>query len=193
MGEATSDEEPPVSGSNLRRRCGGASTLRTSADLNTDPGRVGPVLTIKSPQSRASSGCHTHLIGELLTKIGFDDVHVTKPVDDGGIDLFGTLVTGGVIGTRMAVQVKRWKHNVQAPTVQQLPGALGAHDQGVIITTSGFSAGAREEAGRPDRVPVALMNGEELVGLLVEHQILVVRRELDLLELGDDDEPVTEA
>ena len=41
---------------------------------------------------------------------------------------------------------KRWKANVQAPTVQQVRGALGAHDQGLIITTSDFSAGARAEA-----------------------------------------------
>lgn len=130
------------------------------------------------------------LMGELLTKLGFEEVEVTKPAADGGVDVFGTLVTGGVVRTRMAVQVKRWKHNVQAPTVQQLRGALGAHDQGLIITTSDFSSGAREEAARPDRIPVALMNGEELVGLLVEHQILVVRRELDLLELGDqEDQP----
>jgi restriction system protein len=57
----------------------------------------------------------------------------------------------------MAVQVKRWQHNVQAPTVQQLRGALGVHEQGLIVTTSDFSAGARAEAAKPDRTPVALM------------------------------------
>ena len=41
----------------------------------------------------------------------------------------------------MAVQVKRWKNNVQAPTVQQVRGALGAREQGLIIATSNFSSG----------------------------------------------------
>jgi restriction system protein len=125
------------------------------------------------------------LAGELLTSLGFEEVRVTKPADDGGVDVVGTLVTGGVIRQRMAVQVKKWAHNVQAPTVQQVRGSLGAHDEGLIITTSDFSAGAREEAALTDRAPVALMNGEELVALMVEHEIGVRRRPLDLLELAD--------
>lgn len=124
------------------------------------------------------------LIGELLTRIGFD-VEVTQPVADGGVDVFGTLVVGGVIRTRMAVQAKRWRRNVQAPTVQLLRGALGAHDHGLIVTTSDFSPGARAEASKPDRTPVALMNGAELVSLLVEHEIGVRRTGADLLELGE--------
>jgi restriction system protein len=123
------------------------------------------------------------LIGQLLTAIGFEEVVVTKPADDGGVDVFGVLVTGGVVRTRMAVQVKRWKGNVRAPTVQQVRGALGVHDQGLIITTGSFSAGARHEASLPDRIPVALMGGDELVGLLVEHEIGVTRSNPDLLEL----------
>jgi restriction system protein len=84
----------------------------------------------------------------------------------------------------MAVQVKRWKANVQAPTVQQVRGSLGTHDQGLIITTSDFSSAARIEAERPNAVPVALMNGEQLVRLLVEHNIGVHRTPYELIELG---------
>ena len=128
-----------------------------------------------------------HLVGQLLTAVGFVDVVVTKPADDGGVDVFGTLVSSGVVRTRMAVQVKRWKHNIQSPTVQQVRGALGVHDQGLIITTGDFSPGAREEASLPDRIPVALMNGDELLGLLVEHQIGVARANPELLELVEID------
>lgn len=67
-------------------------------------------------------------------------------------------------------------------------GSLGAHEQGLIITTSDFSAGARSEAARPDAVPVALMNGEQLVTLLIEHDIGVRRASYDLIELGEDEE-----
>jgi len=128
------------------------------------------------------------LIGRLLTVIGFENVAVTAASGDGGIDVRGTLVVGDVIRTRMAVQVKRWRRNVQAPTVQQVRGSLGAHEQGLIITTSDFSAGARSEAARPDAVPVALMQGEQLVTLLIEHDIGVRRASYDLIELGEAEE-----
>ena len=127
------------------------------------------------------------LVSRLLAEIGFEEIEVTARGGDGGIDVRGTLVVGDVIKTRMAVQAKRWKprNRVQAPVVQQVRGSLGAHEQGLIITTSDFSEGARREAARPDAVPVALMNGEQLVSLLVEHSIGVTKRAHDLLELGE--------
>jgi len=128
------------------------------------------------------------LVGELLAAIGFEEVTVTKPSGDGGIDVRGTLVVGDVIRLHMAVQVKRWKQNIHTPTVQQVRGSLGTHDQGLIITTSNFSEGAKQEAGRRDAVPVALMNGEQLVSLLVEHTLGVHRTVYNLIELGEDGE-----
>ena len=71
----------------------------------------------------------------------------------------------------MAVQAKRWRANVRAPEVQRVRGSLGAHEQGLIVTTSDFSRGAPAEATRPDAAPVALMNGEEFAALLAGHQI----------------------
>jgi restriction system protein len=129
------------------------------------------------------------LVGSLLGKLGFDQVDITRVSGDGGIDVRGVLVVGDVIRTKMAVQVKRWKHNVQAPIVQQVRGSLGAHEQGLIITTSDFSAGARSEAERADTTPVGLMDGKQLVALLVEHQIGVARTDYHLLELVALDEP----
>ena len=129
------------------------------------------------------------LISQLLTKMGFERVEVTKPSSDGGIDVRGTLVVGDVIQIKMAVQVKKWKpkNNIQAPWVQQVRGSLGAHEQGqgLIITTSDFSAGAFKEAAQPDRTPIALMNGEQLVLLLMEHDIGVHRSTPDLFEIDE--------
>lgn len=132
------------------------------------------------------------LIGQLLAAMGFDEIEVTNRSGDGGIDVRGTLVVGDVIRIRMAVQVKRWKPNIQAPTVQQVRGALGTHEQGLIITTSDFSSGARGEAERPNAVPVGLMNGEQLIALLVEHDIGVRRTTHDLIELGEPDSEESE-
>ena len=125
------------------------------------------------------------LVGQLLAAIGFEEVQVTSPSKDGGIDVRGTLVVGDVVRTRLAVQVKRWKHNVRAPVIQQVRGSLGAHEQGLVITTSDFSKGAQQEAERPDATPVGLMNGEQLVALLVEHEIGAKRTPLQLVQVGE--------
>jgi restriction system protein len=133
-----------------------------------------------------SPGDFEALIGKLLAALGFVEVSVTKTSGDGGIDVRGTMVVGDVIRTRMAVQVKRWRQNVQAPIVQQVRGSLGTHEQGLIITTSDFSIGARQEAESPYKTPVALMNGDQLVELLVENDIGVRRASYDLIELVED-------
>ena len=122
-------------------------------------------------------------VAELLIAVGFTDVIVTSRHKDGGIDIRGVLVTGDVIRTKMAVQVKRWKNNVQAPTVQQIRGSLGAHEQGLIITTSGFSKGAITEAERPDAAPIGLMDGTQLVKLMVEHGIKVEKKGFEIIDL----------
>jgi restriction system protein len=128
------------------------------------------------------------LVALLLTAMGFEDVTVTPYSGDKGIDVKATLVVGESIRTRMAVQVKKWKNNVQAPVVQQVRGSLSTHEQGLIITTSDFSKGAYEEASIVDKTPVALMNGEQLVDLLTENNIGVIRTSYDLIELTENEE-----
>lgn len=127
------------------------------------------------------------VVARLLVALGFEEVEVTSRSNDGGIDVRGVLLTGDAIRTKMAVQVKRWKENVQAPIVQQVRGSLGAHEQGLIVTTSDFSRGARDEAERPDATPVGLMDGELMVALLVEHGIGVRKNEVAILTLDDFD------
>jgi restriction system protein len=133
------------------------------------------------------------LVGRLLAELGFEGIEVTRRSGDGGIDVRGTLVVGDVIATQMAVQVKRWriKNHVQAPVVQQVRGSLGTHEQGLIITTSDFSAGAKREAERPNAVPVALMDGDKLVELLAEYQVGIRRQAHDLFEM-EEEEPESE-
>ena len=117
--------------------------------------------------------------------MGFEDVTVTNVSGDGGIDVRGVLVVGDAIRIRMAVQAKRWKSNVLAPVVQQVRGSLGAHEQGLIITTSDFSSGAKKEAQRSDAAPVALIGGEQLAGLLEEHEIGARMTSYDLYTLDE--------
>jgi restriction system protein len=80
------------------------------------------------------------------------------------------------------------KNNVHSPVFQQVRGSLGAHEQGMIITTSDFSKGAQEEAERSDAVPVALVNGDQLVELLIEHEVLVKRVAYEVINLDVEEE-----
>jgi restriction system protein len=127
------------------------------------------------------------LLGRLLGEMGFEDVEVTSYSGDSGIDIRGILVVSDVIRTKMAIQAKKWKNNVSSPTVREVRGSLGAHEQGMIITTSDFSKGAKEEAERSDAVPVALVDGKQLVDLLIEHEVLVKRVAYELINLDVDE------
>ncbi len=113
------------------------------------------------------------LISLLLAEMGFEEVDVTNLSGDRGIDVRGILVVGDAVRIKMAVQAKKWKlkNNVPAPIVQQVRGSLGAHEQGLIITTSDFSTGAIKEAAQTDKTPISLMNGEQLAMLLVKHSL----------------------
>lgn len=128
------------------------------------------------------------LIGELLRAIGFDEstVHVTRYSGDRGIDVRGELNAGGVTRIRAAVQAKKWKHNVQATTVREVRGSLTAQEQGIIITTSNFSTGARQEANAIGKSPISLVNGDQLLELLVEHEIGVTKLQHTVISLDEE-------
>lgn len=130
--------------------------------------------------------CFEQLLAELLGRMGFEDVQTTRLRRDGGIDVRGVMVVAGVVRIRMAVQAKRWANNVQAPEVQKVRGTLQADEQGMIITTSAFSPGAKKEAKRSGLTPVWLIDGEELVSLLFQHELCVALRSKDIFELKID-------
>lgn len=127
------------------------------------------------------------LIARLLDEMDFLDTEVTRYSGDGGIDVRGTWCIADGIRIKMAIQVKRWKANVQAPTVQAIRGALTGSERGMIITTSDFSKGAREEAEDQRKAStISLVNGEQLVKLLVEKGIGVSRKQVEILCLNTD-------
>lgn len=115
------------------------------------------------------------LIGDLFAALGIEEVAVTRPSRDAGIDVRGTLIVGGAIRVKLAARVRRSKGSIDAPVVQQLRGSLGAHEQGLIVTPGTFTSAAREAASHPDASPVALIDNEGLVSLLEEHEIGVER------------------
>ena len=143
-----------------------------------------------------------HLLGELLLALEFEDVEVTRYVGDRGIDLRATLAVGGITDVQTAIQAKRHTSgSVGGPVVRELRGGLGPHDRGLIITLSRFTKDARREASEPDRSPISLVDGEELIRLLVQNQIGITATSRSILELDegffteeatpDSDEPPT--
>jgi hypothetical protein len=133
-----------------------------------------------------------HLIGMLLARLGFEDVLVTKYSGDGGIDVRATLTVGGVTDVKTAVQVKRWAKNIAGRTVRELRGGLGPHERGLIITLSDFTPDARQEAAAPDKTPITLLSGDQLLSLLIENEIGVSSKSWELLELDEESLALTE-
>ena len=126
------------------------------------------------------------LVGDLLLALGFEDVVVTVKSGDGGVDVRGVLVAcGGMIRTRYAVQVKKWKPNVLAPDIQALRGSLAAEEHGLFVTTSNYSAGAYAEAVAPGKKPITLINGQQLLGVLIEYNFGVNSTTFRVLELAE--------
>ncbi len=128
------------------------------------------------------------LIGELLRAIGFreETIEITGRSGDGGVDVRGVLVASGISEIKTAVQAKRWKNNVQSKEIRELRGSLTVHEQGIIITTSDFSSGAKEESQAAGKVPISLVNGDKLIELLITYGI-GVRQENHTLQLLDKD------
>src|SRR5262249_41470231 len=109
------------------------------------------------------------LVRALLLKLRYRDVTVTKPSGDGGGGLRARLVGGGIAKIRTCVQVKR-QQSVGAPVVQNIRGSLSGHEAGVLITSGQFTSGAITEAHDPHKLPITLVNGSQLVGLLLEYK-----------------------
>ena len=128
------------------------------------------------------------LIAELLLALGFeeDKIEITPFGNDGGVDVRGILNASDITEVNAAVQAKRWKGNVHAPVVQALRGSLVVHEQGIIITTSKFSKGAIAEAQAPGKARISLVDGENLLNLLIEHGIGVTAEQHTVYSLDEE-------
>ncbi|RMH93270.1 MAG: hypothetical protein D6681_13710 [Calditrichaeota bacterium] len=112
-----------------------------------------------------------NLIQTLLDAMGLEETSVTTYGNDGGIDLRGVLNAENLSRINIAVQAKRWKNNVGAKTVRELRGSLKVHEQGIVITPSGFTAKAQEEAAESGKTHISLIDGIQLVDLLIRYQV----------------------
>ena len=111
-----------------------------------------------------------HLVGYLLTAIGFD-IEVTRPVADGGVDFRGTLNVSNAAQINITGQVKRYQRGskITARPIRDLRGRIPIGEQGTFVTTSDYTKDARSVAEQDGFARVGLINGEQLVDLLTQH------------------------
>ena len=113
------------------------------------------------------------LILLLLKEMGFEETKKTPFSNDKGVDVRGILRSTALSEVKVAIQAKRWTGKVGSGVVRDLRGSLKVADseQGLIITPSGYSSGAKEEAQSSGKTPIRLINGSQLVDLLIQYNV----------------------
>ena len=113
----------------------------------------------------------------LLRECGFSQVSVTRKSGDGGIDGTGKLRINGIFSFHVAFQCKRIVGSVSAGDIRDFRGSLTTDiEKGVFITTGTFTKAAREEASKSGKQQIDLIDGEELINMLIEYRLGVYEK-----------------
>lgn len=116
-----------------------------------------------------SAGDFEILVTEMLNAIGFEAEHVGKSGDN-GVDVEGVLRVYEFATVDLKVQVKRYTQNKISHTdIKHFRSSVPEKSQAAFVTTSDFNKKAREEAEKRGFKKIGLINGKQLVGILVEH------------------------
>lgn len=128
-----------------------------------------------------NSTAFEHFCRHLLIAYGFINVVVTRSTRDGGIDGYGDLKVG-LSYLKVAFECKKWdKATVGKPNLSQFRGnMLANYHQGVFFTTSKFSKEAKGIAFERGVIPVTLIDGEEIVNIMIEKKVGVEMEELPI-------------
>lgn len=106
------------------------------------------------------------LIANLFEKMGLE-TRQTQASRDGGVDCVAW-DPRPILGGKVVIQAKRYKHTVGVSAVRDLYGTLqneGA-SKGILVTTSGYGKAAFEFASGK---PIELLSGSNLLYLLETH------------------------
>lgn len=128
-----------------------------------------------------------YLVADLLQKIGYENVSVTKRSGDKGIDVMANLTVGGITNVKTVIQVKRYglSNKIDGKIIAQLRGSAEVDQRGLVITTSDFQKSAIEESKASNKMPVSLVNGEKLIELLVKYGIGIKKDQLTIFSLDN--------
>ncbi|RKU10890.1 hypothetical protein C6503_19315 [Candidatus Poribacteria bacterium] len=116
------------------------------------------------------------LVLDLLFKMGYGgsraDAESVGRSGDGGID--GIIKADPLGLDRIYVQAKRWgTENVGSPDINKFSGALAIKgaSKGVLITTSSFTSDAQKAANQSVGPQIVLIDGDQLVQLMLDHDV----------------------
>ena len=116
-----------------------------------------------------------HFIKALMEVNGFTKVSVTPPSGDGGIDVNAYVDEANdfFAGSHVQAQVKRWRHAVGSPDINNFRGALNTTAKGVFITTSHYSRAAILEARHEYKPCITLIDGTRLSAIVLRSNLKV--------------------
>jgi Restriction endonuclease len=160
--------------------------LSTSSDRPRATDRDGVRATLIERLNKLEGYEFEQIVARLLDALGFRDTQVVGRSGDEGVDLI-TYLNSPLITAKVAVQVKRHTGNVGPKDVSYLRDRW-AHraDRLLFITTSDYTAGAREVATEARDKAVELINGGELVDVMIEHSLGVRTRPLVTYDLDEE-------
>jgi restriction system protein len=123
----------------------------------------------------ASPSLFEKLVVELLLKMGYGGSRLDagRAIGRSGDEGVDGIINEDRLGLDIIyVQAKRWEATVGRPEVQKFAGALQGQraKKGVMITTSTFSSEARAYVAQIDN-KIALIDGEQLAGLMIDHNL----------------------
>ncbi|AMQ89621.1 restriction endonuclease [Marinobacter sp. LQ44] len=140
---------------------------------------------------QASPTFFEKLVVDLMISIGYggsrrEAGQATQATNDDGID--GIIKEDKLGLDTIYLQAKRWANTVHRPEIDKFIGALTRQRarKGVFLTTSDFSAGAREAAAGLD-MKVVLIDGRELAQLMIENNLGVNVKETYEVKQVDSD------
>ena len=116
------------------------------------------------------------LVVDLLEKMGYGEGEAVGRSGDGGID---GIINQDALGLeKVYLQAKRWQNQVGEPAIRNFSGSLDAKgaSKGVFVTTSNFSASARQTAKNISAGPkfIRLIDGPELAKLMMDYNVGVI-------------------
>lgn len=147
------------------------ATVGEAVQPKATPDAYDPYAVVLNQILELDAGEFEVLVGHLLTALGFEGSEVTGKPGDGGVDATGELNVFNLAKVKVFVQAKRYAvgTKISASVVKNLRQAIPFGGQGAFITTASYQPAAAEVALEPGFPRIGLINGHQLVDLLVEH------------------------
>lgn len=107
-------------------------------------------------------------IRHVLEILGFE-ASTTQYVGDKGVDVNGILNAEGIADIILKIQVKRVRGTIGNKDVLALRGTLIQGEHACLVSLSGFTSQAEEEANSPGKVQIKLIDGYDLASIILKH------------------------